>query len=104
MGKLNDDMCIKIDDKEWTIRFTKENLGLDQWGVCQYSTRSILIDPDLRGIERLDTIIHELLHACLSDCSEDAIWRTSEVLSEVLALGGLVKKRYTKNNNSSKNP
>jgi len=77
---------------EWDVWLTRENLGLDEYGVCNYDNHTILVEPALKGVERLDTVIHELLHACLPDTAEHSIGETATDLAAALVEIGLVKR------------
>jgi len=70
----------------FTNRMSKKVLGLcDPPGV---EPRTIKIRKSLKGEERLDTIIHELLHAAQWDLSEDAVEETaSDIACALWQLG-----------------
>ena len=77
---------------EWNLEFTKENLGLDEYGVCVFDNQRIIVEPKLKGTLRLDTVIHELLHACLPDTAEHSICQTASSIAQALVDMGLAKK------------
>jgi hypothetical protein len=58
------------------------------YGDCDYATRTIRIHAGLRGVDLLDTLIHELIHARWPDLHEDAVIEFSETLSGVLDAEG----------------
>ena len=95
MATKREDIKVNIGGDQWTIKFTRENLGLDQWGVCVYGMKLIIIDPTLRGAQLVDTVVHEILHACLTNLSEEAVWGTAEVLTQVLVGAGFMKKTFS---------
>ena len=51
-------------------------------GLCNEGHLSI--DPALKGKEYLNTILHEALHGCLWDLSEEAIDETAASLAGLL--------------------
>lgn len=57
-------------------------------GQCDYTQRTIRIDDRLHGVDLLDTLIHELIHARWPDLSEDAVAEFSETVSGVLDAEG----------------
>lgn len=57
-------------------------------GQCDYSTRTIKIADKLHGVDLLDTLIHELIHARWPDLHEDAVAEFSETLSGVVDAEG----------------
>jgi hypothetical protein len=85
---------LPIRGNEWELRFTRENLGVDSWGVCLHDQELIIVDSELRGAGRTDTLIHEILHACLPDVEELAIGETAVAVTEALCELGYLKKRY----------
>lgn len=54
---------------------------LDDWGSCTPSDRLIEIRSNQPEEERLDTLIHELLHAIKPNMSEQEVTRIADVLS-----------------------
>ena len=50
----------------------------DAFGQCAYDERVIALHPGLKDRKRLATLVHESLHACLPDLSEDAVAETEE--------------------------
>ena len=58
------------------------------YGDCDYGTRTIRIHAGLRGVDLLDTLIHELIHARWPDLHEEAVVDFSETLSGLLDAEG----------------
>ncbi|NBW14550.1 MAG: hypothetical protein EBR82_41780 [Caulobacteraceae bacterium] len=76
---------VYIGEQRWKI--TRARLrGI--YGDCNYATRTIRLHGGLRGVDLLDTLIHELIHARWPDLSEDAVVEFSETLSAVLDAEG----------------
>ena len=69
------------DSERW--RIVRANLpGL--YGLCDYASHTISIHQTLNGVELMDTLIHEIIHARWPDLSEAAVIDISETLSGVL--------------------
>ena len=60
-------------------------------GLCDWDKRTITICNQLGGELELDTIIHELLHACQPDIEERAIEATATDIARVLTRLGYRK-------------
>lgn len=54
-----------IGDELWSVRFTRNipSKDKDLYGLCDPSDKTIYIRPGLSYRQRLDTLIHELIHA-----------------------------------------
>ena len=77
-------MGVEIRDKEWVYLETRENLGLDCLGVCVASVETIIVDPKLKGKPRMDTQIHEFVHAFYPDLAEDSVECFASQLSDFM--------------------
>lgn len=77
-------MRIKVRNRFWTFRRVKSR-GAD--GECDPPTslkREIRVNPDLTGVDELDVILHELLHASQWDLAEEAVAEIATDISRVL--------------------
>ena len=85
---MADDHHVTIDGKRWLLRFTKLSGDAAGWTFFDNSARPrILIDEKLRGWPRVETILHEILHAALGpNISEEAITEAAKVQRRVLAM------------------
>lgn len=85
---MPEDHRITIDGKAWLLRFTKLKGDAAGWTFFDNSARPrILIDETSRGWSRVETILHELLHASLGpNISEEAITEAAKVQRRVLAM------------------
>lgn len=83
---MAEDHHITIDGKRWLLRFTRLKGGAAGWTYFDNAKRPrILIDDQLRGGTRLETIVHELLHACLGpSISEEAVTEAARVIRRTL--------------------
>lgn len=76
---------IYVGDQRWKIQ--RVRLRADD-GQCDYAKRTIRIADKLHGVDLLDTLIHELIHARWPDLHEDAVAEFSETLSGVVDAEG----------------
>lgn len=85
---MADDHHVTIDGKRWLLRFTRLTGDAAGWTFFDNSARPrILIDEKLRGWTRVETILHEILHASLGpNISEEAITEAAKVQRRVLAM------------------
>lgn len=83
---MAEDHQITIDGKRWLLRFTRLKGDAAGWTYFDNSARPrILIDDRLRGGTRLETIVHELLHASLGPTiSEEAVTEAARVVRRTL--------------------
>lgn len=75
-----------VRDNPFQLSFTNR-IGSKFLGHCDppgIEPRKIKIRKSLKGRERLDTIIHELLHAAQWDLSEDAVEETATDIANAL--------------------
>jgi len=73
-------MQITFMSQTWTIRDAVPGELVDCLGQCDPKTNTILIDPDLTGWVRLQTIFHEIfhiwemtMHQCLTESQVDTM-------------------------------
>jgi len=85
-----DDHNVTIDGKKWLLRFTKLTGDAAGWTYFDNAKRPrILIDENLRGGTKLETILHELAHAVLGPTiSEESITELARVQRRVLLMLG----------------
>lgn len=87
------DHHFKIAGLRWLLRFTRlrgQAAGWAQWPdeKTPQVERKILIDERLKGRSLLETIIHECLHACCPQLSEETVTAAARDIARVLwALG-----------------
>jgi len=55
-------MQIEFMSQIWTIRDAEPRELVDCLGLCDPKTNTIIIDPELQGWVRLQTIFHEIFH------------------------------------------
>jgi len=53
-------------------------------GLCDYSSRTVSICSSTSGLDRLDTELHEALHACQAFASEEHVAETATTLATIL--------------------
>ena len=76
---------VYVGEQRWKI--IRKRLRDDD-GQCDYQAKTIAIADTIHGVDLLDTLIHELIHARWADLSEDAVAEFSETLSGVLDAEG----------------
>jgi len=73
----------KVKHEKW--RVFEQKLGrMGAAGICDYKKCEILIDPRQCSKERMDTLIHEMIHALFSDLSERQVIKYSKLMTGVL--------------------
>ena len=82
------DHHITIDGKRWLLRFTRLVGDAAGWTFFDNAKRPrILIDENLRGGTKLETILHEVAHAVLGPTiSEESITELAKVQRRVLTM------------------
>lgn len=73
----------------WLLRFTRLRGNADGWAYLPdpkkpTGPKKILVDSRLKGRRRLEVIVHECIHACLPQLSEDTVTETARDISRVL--------------------
>ena len=83
---MAEDHHVTIDGKRWLLRFTRLTGGAAGWTYFDNAKRPrILIDEKLKGGTRLETIVHELLHASLGPTiSEESVTEAARVIRRTL--------------------
>ena len=83
---MAEDHNVTIDGKRWLLRFTKLVGKAAGWTYFDTAKRPrILIDERLKGGTRLETIVHELLHASLGPTiSEESVTEAARVIRRTL--------------------
>jgi hypothetical protein len=75
-------MRCRLRGKYWTIVRARLDRKLD--GLCNADNRTITVRPSLTGERELEVFVHEMLHACHWDLSEETITETAQDLARVL--------------------
>ena len=83
---MAEDHHVTIDGKRWLLRFTRLKGLAAGWTYFDNAKRPrILIDEKLKGGTRLETIVHELLHASLGPTiSEESVTEAARVIRRTL--------------------
>jgi hypothetical protein len=74
---------------KWLLRFTRLRGAAAGWANWPdpknpLTERKILVDERLKGRALLETIIHECLHACFPQMSEETITEAARDIARVL--------------------
>lgn len=77
---------VYIGDSRWKIVRDQRLRGC--YGECDYGTRTIRICSSLVGLDLLDTLIHEVIHARWPDLHEDAVEEVATTLAGILDAEG----------------
>ncbi len=84
---MRSEIRAKINGRLWRVVLTPaRNMGKD-WGRCDHPPGrhpTIQVRRSLKGVNLLDTIIHETLHAQLPLLDETAVDTTARVVATVL--------------------
>jgi hypothetical protein len=83
---------IYVGEQRWKVQRSVRLRDAD--GVCDYATKTIKLRSGLHGVDLLDTILHELIHARWPDLSEDAVAEFSETVSGFLDAEGFRQADY----------
>lgn len=79
------DHQVTINGTRWLLRFTRLRGGAAGWTYYDDNRPKMLIDETLKGNDRMETIIHELLHASLGPTvSEGAVTEAARVIQRTL--------------------
>jgi len=74
--------AVKILGRPWEIRVSRRLTAC--WGYADYERSRIVISGSARHRERRDTVLHEVLHACLPMFCEEAIEEMARALDASL--------------------
>jgi len=79
------DHQVTINGTRWLLRFTRLRGGAAGWTYYDDHRPKMLIDEGATGGDRLETIVHELLHASLGPTvSESAVTEAARVIRRTL--------------------
>lgn len=73
----------EIDGKpwKWVYKSLKKRGAL---GICDWDSKTVLICTSCEGLERMDTEIHEALHATQGFASEEHTSQVATTLAQIL--------------------
>lgn len=80
-------MQLKLRGKLWTFLRTNIGLSPEAKGDCDAPSvpnKKIRVRASLRGQKELEITIHEMLHACLWDLDEEAVYDSAEDIARAL--------------------
>jgi hypothetical protein len=90
-------MQVRLWMQVWRVLFVgREDLKQPFLGECDLNTKTIRVLKTLHGRERLDTLIHEMLHAVLPNKSERWVNQVATDISDVLWKNGYRNVREEK--------
>ena len=86
------DFTCKIGGILWRVKFVKSSeISRSVWGTCDWppgKRPTICIRASMTPSQRLDTIIHETLHASLPLLDEEAVRSSATDIARVLTKSG----------------
>jgi hypothetical protein len=89
---LSDGFTCKIGGILWRVKFVKSSeISRTAWGTCDHppgKRPTICIRASMTPAQRLDTIIHETLHAALPLLDEEAVRSSATDIARVLTKSG----------------
>ena len=77
-------MFVNVLGKRWKLRFAALRLDDGRCDPPDGSAKEIVVDSKLVGRERLDTLIHEMLHAANWHLDEEFVTRCASDMAKVL--------------------
>jgi hypothetical protein len=78
-------MKVTIGGRKWVLRFVKAgDIGKQNMGESNIELKEIKILDSLKGEQRLDCVIHELLHCCGWHVDEEFVSRFANESAAVL--------------------
>lgn len=77
---------VYIGGQRWKI--CRESRLRTKYGECDYGARTIRICSSLVGLDLLDTLIHEVIHARWPDLHEEAVEEVATTLAGILDAEG----------------
>ena len=78
---------VHIGRRWWVIEYVA-NLYKDRWGDCSWDKRRVRIREKAAGVDRMDTIIHEMTHARFYDLCEESVTEFATTVAAVLHSDG----------------
>ena len=77
---------VYVGDRRWSISHVR--YPRDRDGDCDWSKRQIRIAANLVGLQLMDALLHELLHARFPDLSEDVVEELASTQAAILRREG----------------
>jgi hypothetical protein len=88
-------MVVWIAGQKWKIRHCKVPPNIH--GDCNYQRRTIRISDKLAGEDRLNTLIHEVVHARFPDLAEDPVSEFADTLAAIVHHAGFRSEEEEEN-------
>lgn len=89
-GFMKEKVKLKINNKNWTIKFVDPKYLRNSYGECDdaydiaIKKPEIWIRNDLSEKDKIDTLVHEVLHAVRPELCEEAVDYTASIICEAL--------------------
>ena len=90
---MRDNDRVIFENDYWTIQYvTKNQMEKGVWGDANDEKKTVRVRKDLSGVNFLDTLIHELLHAsAFRQLSEDYVETTANEIAKAVVRSGRIK-------------
>jgi hypothetical protein len=85
------DFRTKINGRTWRVQFVEARAMGKDWGRCPHPPGrhpTLEIRRSLKGINMLDTLVHEVLHAQRVELDEQAVEETGSAIAKALWRAG----------------
>jgi hypothetical protein len=89
---------IRVRNEEWAALFSSRTPMLQrlEWGKCDHDLRVFAVRASLRGVDAVDTAIHEFTHAYFPDIAEESVNEFSTQLAEFLMAANMIDADWTR--------
>lgn len=77
-------MFVTILRRRWKLRFTPLKINRGECDSPEKPSKEIRVDSRLTGEERLEVVIHEVIHAALWHLDEEYVEATARDLARIL--------------------
>jgi len=88
---MRSEIRTKINGRIWRVLLSPaRNMGKD-WGRCDHPPGrhpTIQVRRSLKGVNMLDTLVHEVLHAARPELDEEAVDTTASAIARALWRAG----------------
>ena len=86
------DCIINLGGKAWNVVWKSEVDNGENTGHCDYDRQRLLICDSLDDEERIETVIHECLHAQFPWMTEESVTASAKELTDALFATGTIRK------------
>jgi len=69
--------------KKFKVVF-KAPTSKNNMATCDYANGELRVSPSVKGVDKLDCLIHESMHGCLPDLVDDAVNESATSIAKML--------------------